>query len=119
MKYTLCLENHLLPPCNQFKRRWSVKHENGFSTYILQVVVYVAANIAWDTCLLYIVDHKLLYRDVLNSMNSAMVTIWGLLATLRVNQQNGSPSLIEFHGFEANETQCVPSIVLSNYLNSI
>ena len=67
-------------------------------------VVYVAANIAWDTCLLYVVDCNLLYRDVLNCMNSAMVTIWGLLATLRVNQQNGSPSLIEFHGFEAKNS---------------
>ena len=96
-----------------------MKHENGLSTYIMHEVVYVAANIAWDTCLLYVVDCNLLYRDVLNCMNSAMVTIWGLLATLRVNQQNGSPSLIEFHGFEANETQCAPSIVLSNYFNSI
>ena len=96
-----------------------MKHENGLSTYVLQIVVYVAANIAWDTCLLYIVHHNLLYLDVLNSMFSAMLTIWGLLATLRVNQRNGSPSLIEFHGFEANETHCVPSLVLSNYFNSI
>ena len=27
-----------------------MKHENGLSTYVLQIVVYVAANIAWDTC---------------------------------------------------------------------